>query len=139
MNPKDQAYERYGGRGIQFRFKSPLAMAMWVEANLGLHPELQLDRIDNEGHYEAGNLRYATRSLNQSNQRGGRWTAKMHKFRLLYPGVRYADSTIVNLIHRGLSYDEIAARFQKPSFKPKGVYGTFSTPDPAIASLSKDC
>lgn len=60
-NKNARAYAHYGGRGIRFNFTSPLAMAMWVESNLGLHPKLELDRIDNDGHYEAGNLRYVFR------------------------------------------------------------------------------
>jgi hypothetical protein len=136
-NEKNQAYERYGARGIKFKFDSPMDMAVWIAGNLGLDRTKQIDRIDNNGHYEKGNLRLVTPNVNQCNTRGFRATALMHKFRMEYPEIKYADATIVNLLVRGLSFVEIAERFMKKSNKPKGVYGTYSTPDPVIASLSQ--
>lgn len=137
-NPNDSAYDRYGGRGIQFRFESPTAMAVWVQSNLGLHKDCELDRINNDGHYEPGNLRYLTRSQNQSNTRKPRVNSKLHQFRQLHPSIRYADATLRKMIALGMSFEEIVTRFWQESAKPKGVYGTFSTADPVIASLSKD-
>ena len=137
-NPNDKNYKRYGARGIEFRFQSPTHYAVWVQENLGLHKEMQIDRIENDGHYEPGNLRYLTLKQNMNNQRGKQATRRMHKFRESYPDVKYADSTLVHLIREGLTDEQIVERFKRPSFKPKGVYGTFSTPDPDILSLSKD-
>lgn len=136
-NPKDTAYGRYGARGIRFEFGSPTAMAVWVQEHLGLHPEMELDRIDNDGHYAPGNLRYLTRRQNQSNKRGSQPTLKLHEFRAAHPEVRYADSTLRRLLAEGMTPAEIVDRYRQPSAKPKGVYGTFSTPDPDILSLSK--
>jgi hypothetical protein len=65
-NLNSQAWKNYGGRGIEFRFKS------FTEFYLELGPRpngLTLDRINNDGHYEIGNVRWATRSQQQSNQR----------------------------------------------------------------------
>lgn len=54
---KDPRYEQYGGRGIEFRFTS---FSEFIE-HIGLRPEgTSLDRIDPDGHYEAGNVRWAT-------------------------------------------------------------------------------
>ena len=39
------------------------------------------------------------------------------------------------MIARGLTDEQIVERFHRPSRKPKGVYGTFSTLDPEIVSL----
>lgn len=66
-NPKCDGYENYGGRGIQFRFKS---FEEFIE-HIGLKPspELTLDRINNEGHYEIGNVRWATRAEQTHNSR----------------------------------------------------------------------
>lgn len=136
-NSNDPAYARYGARGILFRFESPTAMAVWVQENLGLHKDSELDRINNDGHYEPGNLRYLTRSQNLSNTRKRRINVLFHQFRQAYPAVRYADSTLSHMLGSGMSFEEIAAKFSKKSAKPKGVYGTFSTADPVIASLSK--
>jgi hypothetical protein len=136
-NPKDKAYERYGARGICFEFSSPTAMAVWVQENLGLHRSMELDRIDNDGHYAPGNLRYLNRSQNQSNKRGPKATIKLHVFREQYPDIRYSDGTLRALFGKGLTAEQIIERYMRPSAKPKGVYGTFSTPDQGILSLLK--
>lgn len=137
-NPNNSNYANYGGRGIRFNFAGVKEGTLWIVKNLGLPPQdpyLQLDRIDPDGHYEPGNLRWADVRVNQLNKRGRQGTARMHAFRLEFPHVTYADTTIIGLVNQGLSYAEIAARWAKPSQKPKGVYGTSSTPDLAIASL----
>jgi hypothetical protein len=113
-------------------------MAVWVMMNLGLRRDLQIDRINNSGHYEPENLRYATPQLNQSNTRKRRINVLFHRFRREHPEIRYADSTLHSKLGRGMTEQEIIAQFYEYSSKPKGVYGTFSTADPAIASLSRD-
>ncbi len=56
-NPNVSSYPRYGGRGIEFRFNSFEEFF----AELGeMPPKYTLDRIDNDGHYEKGNVRWAT-------------------------------------------------------------------------------
>lgn len=134
-NPNDHSYARYGGRGIRFEFPSPTAMAVWVQENLGLHKDLELDRIDNDGHYAPGNLRYLSRKQNQCNKRGPRPTMKMHKFREIYPELRYSDNTLLRMFSIGLTTGQIVERYAQKSAKPKGVYGTYSMPDKDIASL----
>ena len=106
--------------------------------NLGLDRRLQIDRIDNNGNYQPGNIQLVAPSVNMNNQRRSTNTRRMHRFRQIYPLVCYADATIVNLLKQGLSFKQIEERFHKISNKPKGVYGTFSTPDQTIASLAKD-
>jgi len=141
-NPRDSRYVDYGGRGIEFRFDSPTTCGLWIVENLGL-PEnfrvMELDRIDNNGHYAPGNLRWATRQANLNNTRTSKWGPLMHKFRLLHPEVRYADASLRACLASGLSFAHIVDRWAMPSLKPKGKYGTCSTADPAIASLAKDC
>jgi len=63
-NPARPKYPRYGGRGIEFRFSD-----FWDFYNyMGPRPVGKtLDRIDNDGHYEKGNLRWATRKEQQRN------------------------------------------------------------------------
>lgn len=58
-NPKTNGFERYGGRGIRFLFSS---FAEWFK-ELGPRPTPQhsVDRINNEGHYTPGNVRWATK------------------------------------------------------------------------------
>lgn len=67
-NPNDQAYRRYGGRGIKVckRWDSYAAFA----ADMGPHPGSgwTLDREDNNDCYRRGNCRWATRKTQARNR-----------------------------------------------------------------------
>lgn len=72
-NPEARVYPAYGGRGIEFRFTS---LKEFVK-HIGPRPSSRhsLDRIDNDGHYESGNVRWATRTQQQQNRRPfSRWS-----------------------------------------------------------------
>jgi hypothetical protein len=66
-NPNDaRHWKDYGGRGIKFLFTS----FEQFFAELGSRPEGKtLDRINNDGNYEPGNVRWATQSEQNKNQR----------------------------------------------------------------------
>jgi len=69
-NPKfKEKYTDWSGRGIEFRFNS---FEEFYEA-LGPRPEpkfnYSLERIDNNGHYEAGNVKWATKKQQARNRR----------------------------------------------------------------------
>lgn len=66
-NPNDKGFKNYGARGIKFLFPSVTEGGLWVIENLGLNREQELDRIDNNGNYAPGNLRYATHREQQFN------------------------------------------------------------------------
>lgn len=57
-NPNTPNFDLYGGRGIKFLFKS---VEEWYE-HLGPRPSSKhsVNRIDNDGHYEPGNVEWAT-------------------------------------------------------------------------------
>jgi hypothetical protein len=66
INPLHHAWESYGGRGIKFLFDS----FDQFFAELGRRPDgLTLDRINNDGHYEPGNVRWATPKEQAANRR----------------------------------------------------------------------
>jgi len=69
-NPTDVSFEYYGGRGIQNRFESLDEFRDYVTNELQVDPRgLQIDRIDNNGHYEKGNIRFVTAKENMNNRR----------------------------------------------------------------------
>lgn len=140
-NPTSTAYRGYGKRGIEFRFQGPNEAARWVADNLGIAKRsMHLDRIDNDGHYEPGNLRWSTlvASMNNTRKSNGSKRARFIAFRRSFPDVRYADKTLYRLIKLGLTDKQIMKRWAQPSHKPKGKYGTFSTLGPYRGSLPTD-
>ena len=69
LNPNHMAYKRYGDRGITV-YKE------WIDSfdafyeYMGKRPDrsYSLDRIDNDGNYEPGNVRWANRSVQSINR-----------------------------------------------------------------------
>jgi hypothetical protein len=70
QNPADHSYHNYGGRGIRFYFRTFEEFITYV----GPRPSINhsLDRINNNGHYEPGNVRWATSKEQQVNTRRNR-------------------------------------------------------------------
>lgn len=65
-NEKSPRWYTHGGRGIKFLFTS---FEEFLK-DIGPRPEgMTLDRIDNDGHYEKGNVRWASPSQQVSNRR----------------------------------------------------------------------
>lgn len=65
------SYDRYGARGIKLVFKDYEEFREYILSELGDRPskEYSLDRIDNDGNYEKGNLRWATYTEQNNNRR----------------------------------------------------------------------
>lgn len=72
LQPTHPAFKSYGGRGIKMHEPWQddfLAFKVWLDENLGPCPEgFSIDRIDNDGNYEPGNLRWADGKTQRSNQ-----------------------------------------------------------------------
>lgn len=71
QNPQHQAFNNYGGRGIKFQFTS--FEEFLTDIGRCPTPKHSLDRIDNNGHYEIGNVRWATHSQQSHNRRTNRY------------------------------------------------------------------
>jgi len=68
-NPKHLNYKYYGGRGIKCLFKSVDEFVDYVINELKVDPRgLDIDRIDNDGNYEPGNIRFITHAKNMKNR-----------------------------------------------------------------------
>lgn len=66
-NKNSKSYKDYGGRGIKFKFTS--FREFFNEVGVRPSPAHSLDRINNEGDYEIGNVRWATREEQNLNRR----------------------------------------------------------------------
>ena len=66
-NNNNRKFPDYGGRGIEFRFAS---FDQFLN-DLGRKPsaEMSLNRIDNNGHYEPGNVEWASAKAQSQNRR----------------------------------------------------------------------
>ncbi len=82
-NPDRPEYRHYGGRGIQIYapWYDVTAFIRDIEREIGPRPEhktpggrsvYSLDRIDNDGNYEPGNVRWATYGEQRANRRDSR-------------------------------------------------------------------
>ena len=111
-NPNDQNFNRYGGKGIEFRFESARKAAEWVFENLGYEPDKSLSRIDNQGHFEPGNLAWVeTRKLDRN--RASPMSKKVKALLDEYPDVGYADASIRNMLRAGLTHEQIANKWRR--------------------------
>jgi hypothetical protein len=73
-NPHNKSFKNYGGRGISVdpRWASDfVAFKDYADEHLGPKPSPKhsIDRINNNGNYEPGNLRWATPPQQRQNQR----------------------------------------------------------------------
>jgi len=73
FNEKNKNYRHYGARGIR-------VCDAWLDytafiRDMGRRPSPthSLERVDNDGHYEPGNVRWATRHEQSRNKRNTRW------------------------------------------------------------------
>lgn len=74
-NPNSADYKDYGERGIKLHedWKDPTVFVKWVEDNLGEKPTPlhSINRIDNDGNYEPGNVEWASPEVQARNKRTG--------------------------------------------------------------------
>ena len=119
-NPRCREYRHYGKRGIR-------VCPRWLAADgfpnflrdVGRqpYPRASLNRIDNDGHYEPGNVRWATQREQRRNTRSNRILA--HGGRAL-PLVVWAEElgalpmTLSQRLRRGWSVEEALTRPVEP-------------------------
>jgi DNA-binding CsgD family transcriptional regulator len=113
-----RAYKWYGARGIRVceEWRSSFeAFASYMGSKPG--PEYSIDRINNDGNYEPGNVRWATRSQQTNNSRSrmdGTGEFISYEFTPLDTGgdmvlqLDKRELEIVDLIARGFKTTEIA-------------------------------
>jgi ferritin-like protein len=101
-NPKDPEYANYGGRGISFNFSSVLEAGLYLIDTFGLPDRaLDIDRINTNGNYEKGNIRFVTRQKNNLNKR----TTVLTRFEQIY--WPYSYPVVIRKLSSGETRDEI--------------------------------
>lgn len=121
-NPGNLSYPDYGGRGIELKFASRMEFVTWCLEHLP-HPTykgIQIDRIDNDGHYEPHNLRLVDAGGNLRNRRisvhvnyrGIRANASDlgHLLHFHYPHLQLSYSRVAKLATAGVPWTEIIER-----------------------------
>lgn len=83
QNPNNPKYKDYGGRGIKVCDKWQIFQGFLEDMGPTHKPGLSIDRIDNDGNYEPGNCRWATRIEQQSNTRKNRFITYKGKTRTI--------------------------------------------------------
>jgi hypothetical protein len=68
FNPRHPKYPDYGGRGITV-WDDWCSFVNYYAVTGHPPPGMSLDRIDNDGNYEPGNVRWTTRCEQQRNRR----------------------------------------------------------------------
>lgn len=130
-NPKCPDWENYGGRGIEFRFGRNVEAIEWIWTNLGPRPEgMTIDRIDSDGHYEPGNLRYAsltTQARNQRRVQAAGYAERLGRLLTLRPD--YHREGIRKLIKAGLTDEEILAREKGSRLPPQRTTSSTAAQD----------
>lgn len=129
LNPKMAAYDDYGGRGITI-------YGPWIDSFTEFYkyvgprpaPGYTLDRINNNGNYEPGNVRWASKATQAANRRNTKFY-DFHGHRLMaheidaHLGSR--QGVVHRLLKRGYMLEEIVEdirfslnRLYQPTHKP---------------------
>lgn len=104
QNPHNQAYERYGGRGIKVceEWQEYIPFRDWALAN-GFSEDLTLERIDVNGNYEPSNCKWITPLEQAWNKRNTVWVD--------YNGCKKALAQCAAEL--GIEYKTMLERFHK--------------------------
>ena len=115
-NPNHPKYANYGGRGITVCDRWMDFVEFWQDVGDRPGPEYSLDRINNDGDYEPGNVRWATAREQQNNQARTVWISHIGMERPINEWAEITGiklSTLYNRYKRGWSHEEVICGRQK--------------------------
>jgi hypothetical protein len=102
-NPKNIGYKWYGARGIMVCERWRKFAAFYSDVGPRPSPTHTLDRINNDGNYEPGNVRWATQKEQSRNRRSTRFISAFGK---TLPLIEWAELT-------GTSYRSLSWRLKR--------------------------
>ncbi|MEM6385507.1 MAG: hypothetical protein AAF718_04635 [Pseudomonadota bacterium] len=140
-NPRNPEYRNYGARGIKLLFGSRDEFIQWCLGNLP-HEDyrgVQIDRCNNDGHYEPGNLRLVTQMENLRNKRNSvkvpygdlmvNASDLWHLMKSDYPSFSLSPRSTARFAAKGVSWNEIL------EMKGRGTYKGRPQPEVSIQIL----
>lgn len=111
-NRTDPGYENYGARGIKFLFSSVESYVEYCKNLPDADTKLEIDRIDNDGNYEPGNLRWATKQEQACNTRRTRHVEFQGKEMSITNFTKYhtflSTTRVRKLLSQGMSTEEVS-------------------------------
>lgn len=117
-NSRDAQYQRYGARGIRFEFRSVTEAGLYLIGIYGVPArKMEIDRIDTNGNYARGNLRFVTRAQNASNRRNTVITRFDQRY---WP---YCQNVVTRKLSAGESRTEIIQDAKKAVLKTRKHWG----------------
>lgn len=102
-NPMHPKYKNYGGRGIEVCDRWQDFVKFWIDVGPRPSKEHSLDRINNDGNYEPGNVRWATRKQQMNNQTNTR--------RVCWMGIDRPITEWSEIL--GVNYGTLSGRYRK--------------------------
>lgn len=107
FNVSDKGYKNYGARGIR-------VYSDWIESPAGLFQHIgprpsrnhSIDRVDNDGDYAPGNLRWATRPQQNRNRRDNKHIEWGGRSMCVTDWERETGLSVARRLYRGWSVEE---------------------------------
>ena len=120
---KDRCYYLYGARGVSVYplwVKNFSAFREYVESLPNYNEDnRQLDRINNNGNYEPGNIRWATFKENASNKRNNVHITYKGETKILAEWRRIfniPETSFRFLVKKGMDYPDILSKYERGEF-----------------------
>lgn len=117
-NPKAPQFKHYGGRGVRVSDEWRESYLAFL-AHVGRRPsdKHSIDRINNDGNYEAGNVRWSTKDVQANNTRANVWIEHDGKRMTaaqwdIHMG--FASGTVATRLGNGASAEQALTRPYKP-------------------------
>ena len=125
-NPNHGQYKNYGGRGISVcdEWKSSFSSFREYAFSQGYADHLEIDREDNDGNYEPGNVRFVSSIVNANNKRTTHWLMAFGERKSIAdwardPRCKVGYSALKARSNRGWNH-EIAITSVRNTTMPKG-------------------